>query len=234
MKNKKYEAVIFDLDGTLLNTLEDLLDSVNYAMSVLEMPVRSYEEIRHFVGNGIRRLLELSVPEGDKNPQFEQAFTLFKKYYGEHCNDKTDLYPGIIDLLKRLKEEGFQMAIVSNKYFEGVEALKEQYFKEYLDVAIGEREGIRKKPAPDTVLAALQELGSSKEAGYCAYRIRGIRDIQGTSCLCRGFGSGSCNSGQYGDGLYYGGMGLPHKERAGNGRRKGVCRQAFGHNGIFV
>ncbi len=163
MKNKKYEAVIFDLDGTLLNTLEDLLDSVNYAMSVLEMPVRSYEEIRHFVGNGIRRLLELSVPEGDKNPQFEQAFTLFKKYYGEHCNDKTDLYPGIIDLLKRLKEEGFQMAIVSNKYFEGVEALKEQYFKEYLDVAIGEREGIRKKPAPDTVLTALGELGISRE-----------------------------------------------------------------------
>lgn len=163
MKNKKYEAVIFDLDGTLLNTLEDLLDSVNYAMSVLEMPVRSYEEVRHFVGNGIRRLLELSVPEGDKNPQFEQAFTLFKKYYGEHCNDKTDLYPGIIDLLKRLKEEGFQMAIVSNKYFEGVEALKEQYFKEYLDVAIGEREGIRKKPAPDTVLTALGELGISRE-----------------------------------------------------------------------
>lgn len=163
MKNKKYEAVIFDLDGTLLNTLEDLLDSVNYAMSVLEMPVHSYEEVRHFVGNGIRRLLELSVPEGDKNPQFEQAFTLFKKYYGEHCNDKTDLYPGIIDLLKRLKEEGFQMAIVSNKYFEGVEALKEQYFKEYLDVAIGEREGIRKKPAPDTVLTALGELGISRE-----------------------------------------------------------------------
>ena len=70
MKNKKYEAVIFDLDGTLLNTLEDLLDSVNYVMSVHEMPVRSYEEVRHFVGNGIRRLLELSVPEGDKNPQF--------------------------------------------------------------------------------------------------------------------------------------------------------------------
>lgn len=163
MKNKKYEAVIFDLDGTLLNTLEDLLDSVNYVMSVLEMPVRSYEEVRHFVGNGIRRLLELSVPEGDRNPQFEQALTLFKKYYNEHCNDKTDLYPGIVDLLKRLKEEGFQMAIVSNKYFEGVEALKEQYFKEYLDVAIGEREGIRKKPAPDTVLTALGELGVSRE-----------------------------------------------------------------------
>lgn len=163
MGKKKYEAVIFDLDGTLLNTLEDLMDSVNYVLSVFHMPTRSYEEIRHFVGNGIRRLLELSVPGGLGNPQFEQVFTLFKEYYGKHCNDKTCLYPGIISLLEELKREGFHMAIVSNKYYEGVQALKEQYFKDYLSVAIGEREGIRKKPAPDTVLAALKELGIPKE-----------------------------------------------------------------------
>lgn len=137
MRKKKYEAVIFDLDGTLLNTLEDLMDSVNYTMSALGMPERSYEEIRHFVGNGIRRLLELSVPEGMENPQFERAFALFKEHYGEHCNDKTGLYPGITDLLDALKGEGFLMAIVSNKYYEGVQALKEQYFKDYLEVAIG-------------------------------------------------------------------------------------------------
>lgn len=163
MKKKKYEAVIFDLDGTLLNTLDDLMDSVNYTLSVLDMPVRSYEEIRHFVGNGIRRLLELSVPGGTENPQFEQAVTLFMEYYGKHCNDKTDLYPGIIDLLEELKREGFLMAIVSNKYYEGVQSLKEQYFKDYLEVAIGEKEGIRQKPAPDTVLAALERLHISKE-----------------------------------------------------------------------
>ncbi len=163
MKNKKYDAVIFDLDGTLLNTLDDLMNSVNYALSCLSMKERSYDEIRHFVGNGVQRLMELSVPEGRNNPQFEKAFAMFKEHYLVHCNDKTDLYPGILELLGRLKQEGFQMAIVSNKYYEGVQALKERYFKDYLSVAIGEREGIRRKPAPDTVAAALRELGISRD-----------------------------------------------------------------------
>ena len=163
MRNKKYDAVIFDLDGTLLNTLEDLMDSVNFALKSLGMPERSYEEIRHFVGNGVQRLMERSVPDGKENPKFEEAFRLFRDYYGVHCNDKTGLYPGITALLKALKEENFQMAIVSNKYYEGVQRLREQYFKDSLTVAIGEKEGIRKKPAPDTVLTALGELGISRE-----------------------------------------------------------------------
>ena len=163
MRNKKYDAVIFDLDGTLLNTLEDLMDSVNFALKRLGMPERSYEEIRHFVGNGVQCLMERSVPDGKENPKFEEAFRLFRDYYGVHCNDKTGLYPGITALLKALKEENFQMAIVSNKYYEGVQRLREQYFKDYLTVAIGEKEGIRKKPAPDTVLTALGELGISRE-----------------------------------------------------------------------
>ena len=116
MRNKKYDAVIFDLDGTLLNTLEDLMDSVNFALKRLGMPERSYEEIRHFVGNGVQCLMERSVPDGKENPKFEEAFRLFRDYYGVHCNDKTGLYPGITALLKALKEENFQMAIVSNKY----------------------------------------------------------------------------------------------------------------------
>lgn len=163
MKEKKYEAIVFDLDGTLLNTLDDLMDSVNYALGICGMPEKSYEEIRRSVGNGIERLLELVVPNGSNNPQFDRAYALFKEYYGEHCNDKTDLYPGIRELLDALKREGFLMAIVSNKYYEGVQNLKQQYFKDYLQVAIGEREGIRKKPAPDTVLAALKELKVPKE-----------------------------------------------------------------------
>lgn len=163
VKEKKYDGVIFDLDGTLLNTLEDLKNSVNYVLSVCGMPQRSYEEVRHFVGNGVKRLMELSVPGGFDNPDFERAYGLFREHYVKHCNDLTDLYPGIRELLRTLKREGFRMAIVSNKYYEGVQALKEQYFTEYLDVAIGEKEGIRKKPAPDTVLAALKELGLAKE-----------------------------------------------------------------------
>ena len=163
MKKKKYDGVIFDLDGTLLDTLEDLKNSVNYALSACNMPERSYEEVRHFVGNGVKRLMELSVPDGFANPDFERAYELFREHYVKHCNDLTDLYPGIRELLWALKQDGFRMAIVSNKYYHGVQALKEQYFTEYLDVAIGEKEGIRKKPAPDTVLTALKELGISKE-----------------------------------------------------------------------
>lgn len=160
---KKYDTVIFDLDGTLLNTLEDLKDSVNYALGNAGMPLRSIEEIRNFVGNGVKRLLELAVPEGEENPCFEEVFGAFRNYYSQHCNDKTAPYPHIVELLKALKEKGYKMAIVSNKYYDGVQELNRLYFADYISVAIGEKEGIRKKPAPDTVLAALEELGSSKE-----------------------------------------------------------------------
>ena len=163
MKNKKYDTVIFDLDGTLLNTLEDLRDSVNYALGSAGMPVCSMEKIRKSVGNGVRRLMELTVPDGLENPRFEEVFDAFRSYYGQHCNDKTAPYPHIMELLKELKEKGYRMAIVSNKYYDGVQELKRLYFSDYIPVAIGEREGIRKKPAPDTVLAALEELGSSRE-----------------------------------------------------------------------
>lgn len=160
---KKYKAVIFDLDGTLLNTLEDLCDSVNYGLKCCNMPERSLEEIRHFVGNGVEKLVERSVPVGTKDAGREKVFSLFKEHYALHCNDKTGLYPGIEELLKGLKEQGFLMAIVSNKLQEGVDALYRQYFASYLSVAIGSRDGIRKKPSPDTVMKALQYLGISKE-----------------------------------------------------------------------
>lgn len=160
---KKYQAIIFDLDGTLLNTLEDLMDSVNFALRQFQMPERSLEQIRRSVGNGVRRLMELSVPERLQNPEFEEVFQAFQTHYTEHCNDKTQLYPGIDLLLQRLKARGVKMAIVSNKYHEAVQELKEMYFKEYLSVAIGEKEGIRKKPAPDTVIEALRELEITKE-----------------------------------------------------------------------
>ncbi len=158
MRSQKYEAVIFDLDGTLLNTLEDLRDSVNYGLAQYGMPQRSLEEIRHFVGNGVQRLIELAVPSGTELQLQEKIFESFRSHYKVHCNDKTRLYPGIEELLAELKRRGFLMAIVSNKLQEGVDALWEQYFKEFLQTAIGAREGIRKKPAPDTVTEALRIL----------------------------------------------------------------------------
>lgn len=160
---KKYDTIIFDLDGTLLNTLEDLADCVNYALKQTKMPTRTMEEVRSFVGNGVGRLMELSIPGGRENPQFEEAFTLFREAYSLHCNDKTGLYPQIKELLSELKRREYKMAIVSNKYYNAVLELQKLYFSEYLDVAIGEKEGICKKPAPDTVLEALRKLNSSKE-----------------------------------------------------------------------
>ena len=160
---KNYDGVIFDLDGTLLNTLEDLMDSVNYGLKAYHMPERSLEEIRCFVGNGVERLIELAVPEGTGDLEREKVFAEFKAHYKIHCNDKTGLYPGVEELLARLKEEGFAMAIVSNKLQEGVDALNKQYFDRYVETAIGAREGIRKKPAPDTVMEALRILDLPKE-----------------------------------------------------------------------
>ena len=162
-KMSKYKTIIFDLDGTLLNTLEDLTDSTNYALAQFGMPVRSIEEVRTFVGNGIRKLIERAVPEGTTVEKTEQVFACFRSYYTDHCNCKTGLYPGVKELLFRLKEAGFLMAIVSNKAHPAVEALRELYFADVITVALGEREaeGIRKKPAPDMVELALQQLGST-------------------------------------------------------------------------
>lgn len=160
---KKYETVIFDMDGTLLNTLEDLADAVNYALRQMAMPERTIEEVRTFVGNGVRRLMELSVPDGFDNPAFEEAFAKFKEYYGVHCNDKTKPYAGVLALIRELKEEGYALAIVSNKLDLAVKELAEIYFEGLIKVAIGEKEGIAKKPAPDTVYAALRELHKPAE-----------------------------------------------------------------------
>lgn len=161
---KTYDTVIFDLDGTLLNTLEDLKESVNHALGNAGMPLRTLEEVRCFVGNGVKRLMELAVPEGVENPAFEAAFADFKAYYSAHCNDTTSPYPHIMELLGELKRRGYKTAIVSNKYYDAVQELKTLYFEEVIEVAIGEKEGIRRKPAPDTVTEALKALGSSRES----------------------------------------------------------------------
>lgn len=160
---KKYNTIIFDLDGTLLNTLEDLADGVNHVMKQYHFPVRTLAEVRLFAGNGIRRLMELSVPQGTENPEFEQAFQTFKEYYTLHCNIKTKPYDGIMELLGQLKKDGCRLAIVSNKNYAAVTELNRIYFHGIIQTAIGEKEHIRKKPAPDTVLQALNELGSARE-----------------------------------------------------------------------
>lgn len=156
------EAVIFDLDGTLLNTLYDLTDSVNWALEKYGQPTRSIEEVKSFVGNGLRNLMQQAVPGGEENPVFEELFEFFREYYKSHCNIKTVPYEGIMELMKELKGRGIHMAIVSNKIDSGVKELNEIYFAEYVDIAIGEREGIGRKPAPDSVNEAIRLLGVEK------------------------------------------------------------------------
>lgn len=156
-----YTTYIFDLDGTLLDTLQDLADSVNYALRRHGMPTHSVDDIRRFVGNGVRRLMERAVPDGAANPQFDAVFATFRQYYMQHSLDTTRPYADIPELIHELKQRGCRLAVVSNKMMAATQELIAHFFPE-IDVAIGENEaaGIRKKPAPDTVLEALRQLTS--------------------------------------------------------------------------
>lgn len=159
-----YNTIIFDLDGTLLNTIDDLADAVRYVQNKFGWEEHSTATVQKHVGNGIRNLINLSIPDGYDNPKFEEAFNTFKIFYKNNCMVKTRPYPGIMELLKVLKEKGYKMAIVSNKAHAAVLELNEALFSEFISVALGENEsgGIKKKPAPDMVNLALEKLGSSK------------------------------------------------------------------------
>lgn len=164
---RKISTIVFDLDGTLLNTLEDLADSTNYALRQYGFTERTLEEIRAFVGNGVRKLIERALPEGAENPLFNSVFSCFKSYYVDHCMEKTGLYAGIPEMLHELKSAGYHLAIVSNKLQSGVDELYEHYFSDTVEVAVGERPELNRKPAPDMVLLALEKLGvSTDEAVY--------------------------------------------------------------------
>ena len=170
------DTVIFDLDGTLLNTLEDLTDSVNHAMEKFGFPVHTIEEIRSFVGNGAPRLIERSIPQGKENPSYDAVLAAFKDHYAAHCEDKTNPYEGIMPLLSQLQEKGYRMAVVSNKFDGAVKRLCEKYFGGYIEVAIGESADVKRKPAPDTVYRALREL--SCDASRAVYVGDSEVDIQ--------------------------------------------------------
>ena len=159
----KYKTYIFDLDGTLLSTLADLAASTNYGLRTHHMPERSLDEVRRFVGNGVKKLMERAIPDGLNNPLFEETFATFRQHYMQHNLDTTQPYPGIMQLLEQLKAEGKNIAVVSNKFYAATRELCRHFFGDLVPVAIGEREDIRKKPAPDTVIEALRELGVDKE-----------------------------------------------------------------------
>ena len=160
-----YSTYIFDLDGTLLDTLGDLAASVNYAMSTHHLPEHSVDEVRMMVGNGVRKLMERAIPDGAANPYFDETFATFRHHYMEHQLDTTRPYDGIIETLQELKRRGCRTAVVSNKFDAATKSLCNHFFSGLVDVAIGENEaaGIHKKPAPDTVFEAIRLLGVSRE-----------------------------------------------------------------------
>lgn len=152
-------AVIFDLDGTLLNTLEDLKDSTNYALQKFGFPQRTLDEVRSFVGNGLRMLIVRAVPAGTEDAVIDAVLQTMKLHYAENYHNKTRPYDGIEALLMRLKAEGYPMAIVSNKADLVVALLRKLYFDALIPVAVGETEGVLRKPAPDMVIEGLRRLG---------------------------------------------------------------------------
>lgn len=182
-----YRAILFDLDGTLLDTLDDLRDACNYALSRVGEPPRSREEIRRFVGNGLGKLVERAVPGGRAHPRFGEALAVMQRYYAAHSQINTRPYPGVPSLLEGLKGEGYALAVVSNKPDRAVKELSARYFGGALAVSIGEREGVRRKPAPDTALEALRLLGAGRaEALYVGDSEVDIGTARnaGLDCLC--------------------------------------------------
>lgn len=157
------DTVIFDMDGTLLDTLDDLTDATNAALAACGYPLRTKEEVRFFVGNGVGQLMKEAVPAATSEPELKRCLEEFKAYYAQHWQDKTLPYEGIKPLLADLKGRGVKLAVISNKYEQAVLQLCRDYFPGSFDTARGERAGVPRKPAPDAIYAILEELGSQQE-----------------------------------------------------------------------
>ena len=158
-----YKAVLFDMDGTLLDTLEDLCDSTNHALRQMGYPPRGIEEIRRFIGNGAEKQIRRAVPEGTSEEKIMETLAAFRAYYQDHCQIKTKVYDGLLDMLSELKQKGVKLAVVSNKPNSAVQKLSREYFGERLDYAIGASDGVRCKPYPDMAEEALKALGVEKK-----------------------------------------------------------------------
>lgn len=163
-----FRVALFDLDGTVLNTLDDLADAVNAVLDANGMPRHTKDKIRMFVGNGIRKLIERAVPTGTDENTVTKVLGDFKSYYGAHCADKTAPYAGILDMLRVLRANGVRTAVVSNKADFAVQTLSKQYFGDLFDMALGEDVAKRPaKPAPEMVYHVLETLGATPtEAVY--------------------------------------------------------------------
>ncbi len=183
---RKYDTVIFDMDGTLLNTLDDLTDSVNYSLSCSGFPERRKKEIRRFLGNGASNLIKLSMPEGAGRAEHEKCLADFRSHYSMNMKNATCPYEGIAELLEQLRKDGLNLAIVSNKFDKAAKGLSKHYFEGYIDVTVGESEKNLKKPAPDTILNAIEELRTTNErtlyVGDSEVDVRAVKNA-GVACV---------------------------------------------------
>ena len=191
------KAVLWDLDGTLLDTLSDLAGSANAALEKHGMPKRSTEEIRAFVGNGVAKLIERAVPAGTPQEETQRVLASFVSHYAEHSSDTTKPYPGVMELLHALEARGVKMGVVSNKIDFAVKALSAQYFGGVMQVAVGDDPARRKKPAPDSVLEAMRQLGVSREetvyVGDSEVDVETAKNAGVTCCAVKwGFRSEEC------------------------------------------
>ena len=159
----KYQLAIFDLDGTILNTLDDLADSLNHVLSQHGFPQHTADEVRMMVGNGILNLIKRALPNNTEQATVEAVYADFNAYYKLHSADKTKPYNGITDMLEQLKANGVKLAVVSNKADYAVQDLCKKYFGGIFDAVAGEKTGVPKKPAPDSVNSILSKLGTERK-----------------------------------------------------------------------
>ncbi len=187
-----YDTVIFDLDGTLLDTLDDLTLAVNHTLKKYGYPTHTKEAIRTFIGNGINRLMKNALPQDINNDTFSKIFNSFKEYYTVHSSIHTKPFSGILPMLEMLHQKSIKTAIVSNKNIEAVQALNEHFFSDYVKIAIGERAGTRRKPYPDALLEAMKQLNAGKTlyVGDSAVD-KQTADNAGVDCVLVRWGYGS-------------------------------------------
>jgi len=159
----RYQAVLFDMDGTVLDTLADLTNAVNHILDEYAMPRRTPREVASFLGNGAARLLSKSVPAGTSDARLAEMLRVYQPWYDSHCAILTAPYPGILTLMKSLREAGVKQAVISNKQDSAVKRLAAEHFPGLLETAVGESAAVRRKPNPDAVLAALREMDVAPE-----------------------------------------------------------------------
>lgn len=157
------KAVIFDMDGTLLNTLYDLYLSTNYALLKFNFKERSIEQVRKFIGDGVRKLIERAVEENADSKTIEECLKVFKEHYSKNMYNNTSIYEGIEEVLKKLKEKNIKTAVVSNKFDGAIKQLSSKYFKNLIDISIGQSDTIAKKPSPESVFEVMKQLNVKKE-----------------------------------------------------------------------